>query len=139
MVYQVVCERLEMIDRVMDAVESFHQMTSELGREMNLHGEHSEWALGDRDAGFNWAWSDTCCIDKSDHFVLQEALVAMFKWYQGSAMMIVFLRGIRSSSRRGALGKFAAAPHYPTRARTQRLYKPEDKRWQRGQTDCDLC
>ena len=58
-----------------------------------------------RDAGFNWAWSDTCCINKSDHFILQEALVAMFKWYQGSAMMIVFLRGVRSSSQLGALVK----------------------------------
>ncbi|KAF8554675.1 hypothetical protein OG21DRAFT_1508679 [Imleria badia] len=58
-----------------------------------------------RDAGFNWAWCDTCCINKSDHFVLQEALVAMFKWYQGSAMMIVFLRGVRSSSQIGALVK----------------------------------
>ncbi|KAF8546183.1 hypothetical protein OG21DRAFT_1427787, partial [Imleria badia] len=58
-----------------------------------------------RDAGFHWAWSDTCCINKSDHFVLQEALVAMFKWYQGSAMMIVFLRGVCSSSQRGALVK----------------------------------
>ncbi|KAF8127262.1 hypothetical protein EV363DRAFT_491491 [Boletus edulis] len=56
-----------------------------------------------RDAGFNWAWSDTCCIDKLDHFILQEALVAMFKWYQGAAMMIVFLRGVRPSSPRGAL------------------------------------
>ena len=55
-----------------------------------------------RDARFNWAWSDTCCIDKSNHFVLQEALVAMFKWYQRSAMMIVFLRGVRPSQR-GAL------------------------------------
>ena len=56
-----------------------------------------------RAAGFNWAWSDTCCIDKSDHFVLQEALVSMFKWYEGSAMMIVFLRGVRSSSQVSAL------------------------------------
>ena len=56
-------------------------------------------------AGFDWAWSDTCCIDKSDHFVLQEALVAMFKWYQGSAMMIVFLRGIRSPATLGDLVK----------------------------------
>jgi hypothetical protein len=56
-----------------------------------------------RDAGFDWAWSDTCCIDKSDHSVFQEALVAMFKWYEGSAMMIVFLRGVRSTSQRGAL------------------------------------
>ena len=56
-----------------------------------------------RDARFNWAWSDTCCIDKSYHFVHQEALATMFKWYQGSAMMIVFLRGVRSLSQRGAL------------------------------------
>ena len=58
-----------------------------------------------RIAGFNWAWSDTCCIDNSDHSVLQVALVAMFKWYEGSAMMIVFLRGVRSRSQRGALVK----------------------------------
>ena len=58
-----------------------------------------------RDAGFDWAWSDTCCIDKSDHFVLQEALVAMFKWYQDSAMMIVFLHGVRFASQLGALVK----------------------------------
>ena len=52
-----------------------------------------------RDAGFHWAWSDTCCINKSDHIVLQEALVAMFKWYEGSDLTIVFLRGVRSPSR----------------------------------------
>ena len=56
-----------------------------------------------RDSGFHWAWSDTCCIDKADHFVLQEALVSMFKWYEGSAVTIVFLRGVRSPSRRGDL------------------------------------
>ena len=46
MIYQVVCECLEVTDRVMDAVECFHQMASDLGREMNLHGE-SEWAIGE--------------------------------------------------------------------------------------------
>ncbi|KAN0078113.1 hypothetical protein V8E55_010170 [Tylopilus felleus] len=56
-----------------------------------------------RDAGFEWTWSDTCCINKLDHFVLQEALVAMFEWYEGSAMVIVFLRGVRSWSQLGAL------------------------------------
>jgi hypothetical protein len=56
-----------------------------------------------RDSGFRWAWSDTCCINKGDHFVLQEALVSMFKWYEGSAMTIVLLRGVRSPSRCGDL------------------------------------
>ena len=56
-----------------------------------------------RDSGFHWAWSDTCCINKADHFVLQEALISMFKWYEGSAMTIVLLRGVRSPSKRGDL------------------------------------
>ena len=58
-----------------------------------------------RDAGLHWAWSDTCCINKADHFVLQEAMVAMFKWYQGSAVTLVLLRGVRSPSRRGDLAR----------------------------------
>ena len=56
-----------------------------------------------RELGFHWAWSDTCCINKGDHFVLQEALVSMFRWYQGSAMTIIFLRGVHRLSLRGAL------------------------------------
>lgn len=56
-----------------------------------------------RDAGLHWAWSDACCIHKADNFVLQEALVAMFKWYEGSAVTIVFLRGVHSPSQRGDL------------------------------------
>ena len=56
-----------------------------------------------REAGLHWAWSDTCCINKADHFVLQEALVSMFKWYQGSALTLVLLHGVPSPSRRGDL------------------------------------
>ena len=56
-----------------------------------------------QDAGFHWAWSDTCCVNKADHVVLQEALVSMFKWYQGSSLTIIFLRGVLSPSRRGDL------------------------------------
>ena len=50
-----------------------------------------------RDDGLHWAWSDTCCINKADHFILQEALVSMFKWYEGSTVTIVYLRDVRSS------------------------------------------
>ncbi|KAN0094881.1 hypothetical protein V8E55_003168, partial [Tylopilus felleus] len=56
-----------------------------------------------QDAGLGWAWSDTCCINKADQFVLQEALVSMFKWYQGSALTIVFLFDVVSPSWRGDL------------------------------------
>ena len=56
-----------------------------------------------QDEGFNWAWSDTCCIDKGDHFILQEALVSMFKWYEGSAMTIIFLYDVDRLAELGAL------------------------------------
>ena len=55
--------------------------------------------------GFQWAWSDTVCINQSDKPALQESLIAMFKWYQGAALMVVFLRGVNSSSLAGALAE----------------------------------
>ena len=45
-----------------------------------------------RDDELNWAWSDTCCINQEDPTVLQEALVSMFRWYEGSALTVVYLR-----------------------------------------------
>ena len=45
-----------------------------------------------RDDELNWAWSDTCCINQEDPTALQEALVSMFKWYEGSALTVVYLR-----------------------------------------------
>ena len=50
--------------------------------------------------GFHWVWSDTCCIDKSSNVVLQESLVAMFTWYRGSSLTVVYLRGVLSHSQR---------------------------------------
>ena len=46
-IYQAVCERLEVIDYVMDATKCFLQMTGELGNQMNLHRDLREWALGE--------------------------------------------------------------------------------------------
>ena len=51
-----------------------------------------------KDLGFHWVWSDTCCIDKKDNVVLQESLVAMFTWYRGSSLTVVYLRGVWSHS-----------------------------------------
>ena len=56
-------------------------------------------------AGLHWAWSDTCCINKADDSALQEAMVARFKWYEGSAVTIVFLCDVLSPPRRGDLTK----------------------------------
>ena len=51
-----------------------------------------------RSLGFRWAWSDTCCIDKTDSVVLQESLVATFSWYHDSSLTLVYLRDVPSES-----------------------------------------
>ncbi|KAI9571630.1 hypothetical protein HD554DRAFT_1798183 [Boletus coccyginus] len=49
---------------------------------------------------FEWAWSDTCCVNQLDRGVQQESLVAMFRWYRGSSLTIVHLLGVFSQSQK---------------------------------------
>jgi len=44
---QSLCEALYAAGRTKNAVECFRQMSSELGGEANLHGEHLEWAMSE--------------------------------------------------------------------------------------------
>ncbi|KAG2339395.1 hypothetical protein BDR05DRAFT_967930, partial [Suillus weaverae] len=60
-----------------------------------------------RDAGYNWAWSDTCCIDKSNNVELQESVNSMFVWYHHSALTTIYLSDVPPSSKSGALAKSA--------------------------------
>ncbi|KAI5996946.1 hypothetical protein EDD15DRAFT_2412538 [Pisolithus albus] len=43
---------------------------------------------------FQWAWSDTCCINKDSSAELQEAIGSMFTWYHRSSLTIVYLADI---------------------------------------------
>ncbi|KAH7904324.1 hypothetical protein BJ138DRAFT_934634 [Hygrophoropsis aurantiaca] len=60
-----------------------------------------------RDAGYNWGWSDTCCIDKTNSVELQQSLNSMFDWYRDSSLTIVYLSDVPPSSKPGALAKSA--------------------------------
>ncbi|KAF8545902.1 hypothetical protein OG21DRAFT_1451345 [Imleria badia] len=51
-----------------------------------------------RSLDFQWAWSDTCCVNQLDKGVQQESLVAMFRWYRGSSLTVVHLLGVWSES-----------------------------------------
>ncbi|KAG2127929.1 uncharacterized protein EDB93DRAFT_181708 [Suillus bovinus] len=57
------------------------------------------------DAGYRWAWSDTCCIDKNNNAEVQESVNSMFIWYRHSALTIVYLSDVMRSSEPGALAK----------------------------------
>jgi hypothetical protein len=59
------------------------------------------------DAGYSWAWSDTCCIDGNINVELQESVNSMFVWYHHSALTVVYLSDVPPSSKSGALAKSA--------------------------------
>ncbi|KAI9571800.1 hypothetical protein HD554DRAFT_1825682 [Boletus coccyginus] len=53
-----------------------------------------------RSLRFQWAWSDTCCVNQQDKGVQQESVVAMFRWYRGSSLTIIHLLGVLSRSQK---------------------------------------
>ncbi|KAI8717860.1 HET domain-containing protein [Fusarium sp. LHS14.1] len=44
-----------------------------------------------RKHGYDYAWVDTCCIDKSSSSELSEAINSMFRWYKGSKRCYAYL------------------------------------------------
>ncbi|KAF4918913.1 Vegetative incompatibility protein HET-E-1 [Colletotrichum viniferum] len=50
-----------------------------------------ETCLQARAHGLQYAWVDTCCIDKSSSAELSEAINSMFRWYQESEVCFAFL------------------------------------------------
>jgi hypothetical protein len=45
--------------------------------------------------GFEWAWVDTCCIDKKSSAELSEAINSMFRWYKKAATCYVYLNDVQ--------------------------------------------
>ena len=41
--------------------------------------------------GFEYAWIDTCCIDKTSSAELQEAICSMYQWYKNAQICYVYL------------------------------------------------
>jgi hypothetical protein len=45
-------------------------------------------------AGFNYIWLDTCCIDKTNHVELSEAINSMFHWYKQASICFAHLADV---------------------------------------------
>ncbi|KAF3041208.1 hypothetical protein E8E11_006770 [Didymella keratinophila] len=43
---------------------------------------------------FEYFWIDTCCIDKTNHVELGEAINSMFKWYQQAGICLAYLTDV---------------------------------------------
>ena len=48
--------------------------------------------------GLQYAWVDTCCIDKSSSAELSESINSMYDWYRGSAICYAYLNDWTSDS-----------------------------------------
>lgn len=46
-----------------------------------------------------WAWCDTVCVDKTNNVELSEAINSMFRWYEDSALCIVYLQDVEAANR----------------------------------------
>ena len=44
-----------------------------------------------KERGYDYAWVDTCCIDKTSSAALSEAINSMFKWYKESSICLAYL------------------------------------------------
>jgi len=44
--------------------------------------------------GLRYFWVDTCCIDKSNHVELNEAIISMFRWYRKAVSCYVYLSDV---------------------------------------------
>ncbi|KAH7092441.1 HET domain-containing protein [Paraphoma chrysanthemicola] len=47
--------------------------------------------------GFEWAWIDTCCIDKRSSSELSEAINSMYKWYWQASICYAYLSDVSSN------------------------------------------
>ncbi|KAG2130756.1 heterokaryon incompatibility protein-domain-containing protein, partial [Suillus clintonianus] len=63
------------------------------GRECGSDGfqKLSRFCEKARELGCRLAWSDTCCIDKTNSTELDEAIRSMFRWYRNANICIVHL------------------------------------------------
>ncbi|KAK4163292.1 hypothetical protein QBC43DRAFT_319840 [Cladorrhinum sp. PSN259] len=79
-----------------------------------------------RELGISYLWVDTCCIDKSNHAEITEAINSMFEWFKGSTVCLVYLDDISAENSHYSI----AAARWFTRGWTlQELIAPPDIRF----------
>jgi len=77
--------------------------------------------------GHQYAWVDTCCIDKRSSAELTEAINAMYKWYGASSICFAYLADVPSTHDRETLFVHLKTSRWFTRGWTlQELIAPKD-------------
>ncbi|KAJ5170297.1 HET domain protein [Penicillium coprophilum] len=87
-----------------------------------------------RENGWEWAWMDTCCIDKTDAVNTQEAINAMFRWYKESMICYAYLDDVDVRKTKSLETSFTHAKWFTRGWTLQELIAPTsllfvDKNW----------
>jgi hypothetical protein len=78
-----------------------------------------------RSDGFNYAWIDTCCIDKTSSSELSEAINSMYRWYSTADVCYAYLSDVPSTRDPNAPGSDFSRSRWFTRGWTlQELIAP---------------
>jgi hypothetical protein len=78
-----------------------------------------------RKDGFEYAWVDTCCIDKSSSSELSEAINSMFKWYKDASICYAHLSDVHgNTSDAGLVDQFEASRWFTRGWTLQELLAP---------------
>jgi hypothetical protein len=77
-------------------------------------------------SGLEWAWIDTCCIDKTSSAELSEAINSMFAWYRDSFVCYAFLEDVPPMAPYLAPEKFNNARWFRRGWCLQELLAPTD-------------
>lgn len=77
--------------------------------------------------GFEYAWADTCCIDKTSSSELSEAINSMYHWYEKADVCYAYIVDYASGTQRGVPGQSFKRSRWFTRGWTlQELIAPRD-------------
>jgi hypothetical protein len=77
---------------------TFRDLTEGTGQEKAGYRKLDFCRKQTSEAGLEFFWVDTCCIDKSSSAELSEAINSMFRWYQNAAICYVYLSDVSVSS-----------------------------------------
>ncbi|PYI00378.1 hypothetical protein BO78DRAFT_330182, partial [Aspergillus sclerotiicarbonarius CBS 121057] len=82
----------------------------------------------------NWAWVDTCCIDKRSTAELSEAINSMFRWYKSAKVCYVYLADLDFTMESRAFRHFKSCRWFERGWTLQELLAPSevqfyDKDW----------
>lgn len=83
-----------------DEEVTLQDLTAGLGRKKKGWNKILGSAIQAANHGYNYAWIDTCCIDKTSSAELSEAINSMFRWYRESKVCFAYLEDVSIEPKR---------------------------------------